>query len=174
MNYIGFPGLGISLHISPVAFHIGSWPIYWYGLLMAAAIILGSVFALHRAARRALNGDLVVDALIWGVIGAIIGARLYYVIFYGNWSEFFQIWTGGLAIYGGLIGGALRVFLQLTVNNEQRTTKEEKLRFSYFSKEWWRTRGKIVVGEFLKLGDVFAPCLLLGQAIGRWGNFINQ
>jgi len=141
---------------------------------MAAAIIFGSVFALHRAARRELNGDLVVDALIWGVIGAIIGARLYYVIFYGNWSEIFQIWTGGLAIYGGIIGGAIGVFIQLTVNNEQRTTKDEKLRFSYFSKEWWKTRGKAVLGEFLRLGDVFAPCLLLGQAVGRWGNFINE
>ena len=131
---------------------------------MAVAIISSCTLALFRAKWRGMDGDFIVDCLIWVVVGSVIGARLYYVIFYGNWSEILYVWHGGLAIYGGILGGTIALFLKLEVRSEELEVREETKSISKFKKNWIK---------FLELADVFAPCLLLGQAIGRWGNFVN-
>ena len=164
MNDIGFPGLGLEFNINPVVFLIGNWPVYWYGIIMATAIISAGILALFRANKRGIDGDFIVDCIIWAVVGAIIGARLYYVIFYGNWNELLAIWHGGLAIYGGIIGGAVAIFIQLGIRNEQLAIKDKKKKIANSS---------LIIANFFKIADVFAPCLLLGQTIGRWGNFVN-
>jgi len=145
MNTIGFPSLRLEFNINPVAFWVGDWPVYWYGIIMASAILLAATLALVRARNRGMDGDFVIDCIMWAVVSAIVGARLYYVMFYGNWNEILAVWHGGLAIYGAIIGGAISVWLVCKKKNV----------------------------SFLQMADCFAPCLLLGQAIGRWGNFIN-
>jgi phosphatidylglycerol---prolipoprotein diacylglyceryl transferase len=123
----------------------------WYGLLIASAVLIGLALSQRLAKSRQLSPDLVGDLLIWLIVGAIPGARLYYVLF--QWSYYSQhpdqilaIWRGGIAIHGAIIGGTLAAIL--------------------FS--------KIKHCSFWRLADVVAPSLILGQAIGRWGNFFNS
>lgn len=126
--------------------------IRWYGILIALGVVAGIAIALWDARRRKLSTDIVLDMTLIGVICAIIFARLYYVIFdtqgtfKNDFWAIFRIWDGGMAIYGGVIGGALGIFVYSRI---------KKLKLSV-------------------LFDVAAPSLVLGQAIGRWGNFINQ
>ncbi|NLO75491.1 MAG: prolipoprotein diacylglyceryl transferase [Clostridia bacterium] len=135
----------------PVAFSIGSHPIYWYGILIAVAILLGTFLVLREAEKLKLNLDHVLNIILFGISAAFIGARLYYVIF--QWSQYsrnpleiFAVWHGGLAIHGGLLGGFLVGYLLL-----------RKYRINV-----WQAF------------DIAAPSIILGQAIGRWGNFFNQ
>ena len=121
-----------------------------YGLLIAIAIALGAFLCYRQEKRLGLPQDTTVDFALWVVPAAVIGARLYYVAF--QWEAYreeplriLRVWEGGLAIYGAVIGGALAVFLFARV---------KKL-------------------SFATLGDMVAPALILGQAIGRWGNFVN-
>lgn len=153
MNYIvSFPGLGIeNLDISPIAFNIFGFPVYWYGLLIASAVLLGMTLALRQCKQFDLLQDDVLDALLLAVPLAIVCARLYYVIFEwdmfkGNLLRIFDTRSGGLAFYGGVIGGVLGVFI---------ISRFKKIKFHRFV-------------DFL---IVYIP---LGQAIGRWGNFFNQ
>lgn len=137
--------------IDPVAIQIGSISIYWYGIIMTTAFILGTILAYHHAAKSGIDPEHVINMLILIIPSAIIAARLYYVIFsWENYSanpmEAFAIWHGGLAIHGGLIGGFLAGYFYV---------RKHRL-------------------DFWKVGDIFAPSIILGQAIGRWGNFINQ
>ncbi|OPX86013.1 MAG: Prolipoprotein diacylglyceryl transferase [Pelotomaculum sp. PtaB.Bin013] len=137
--------------INPVAVHIGPLAIYWYGIIMTAAFIIGAALAYRLASESRIDPDHVLNLLIYIIPAAIIGARLYYVLFrwedYSyNLLEIFAVRHGGLAIHGGLLGGALAGLLYV---------RKHKLNF-------WQ------------MGDIFAPCVVLGQAIGRWGNFINQ
>ena len=138
--------------IDPVAFTLFGKDIYWYGIIMATAMLLGILLASRLMKRAGENPDLIYDLAIIVIPLAIIGARIYYVLFqweyYSNYPfwEVFAVWHGGLAIYGGVIGGLIGLLV--------------------FSK--WK---KI---SFFKLADVVAPALILGQAIGRWGNFVNQ
>lgn len=132
-------------------FGIQGLNIAWYGVIIASGLILGLVLASYRARKRGWSSDLVLDFILLAVPLAIIGARTYYVAF--EWDYFaanperiIAINQGGLAIYGAVIGGFLAAFL-----------------FSKFAKF-----------PFLKLIDLVIPSLILGQAIGRWGNFINQ
>ncbi len=150
-NTITFPELGWEFTIDPVAFSIGGLKIYWYGILIALGMILAVVYCMYHAKRFGVDPDRLVDAALGGIIGGIIGARLYYVIF--NITEFtsdpmkiFNIKEGGLAIYGGIIGGLLVGALIC------------------------RWRKMSVRATF----DLAAMGFLIGQAIGRWGNFINQ
>ena len=138
--------------MNPIAFHLGPFPIYWYGLLIALAFGLGMILALYNAAKRNIDPDKLSDLLLLVIPSAIIGARLYYVAF--NWGyysanpmEIPAIWHGGLAIHGGILGGFLAGYWYI------RRHKELKL---------W------------SVADIIAPSLILGQAIGRWGNFFNQ
>jgi phosphatidylglycerol---prolipoprotein diacylglyceryl transferase len=132
-------------------FSIGPIPLRWYGLLIASAVLIGLALSQRLAQSRQISPDLVGDLLIWLIVGAIPGARLYYVLF--QWSYYSQhpdqivaIWRGGIAIHGAIIGGTLAAIL--------------------FS--------KVKHCSFWRLADVVAPSLILGQAIGRWGNFFNS
>ncbi|MDB9369361.1 prolipoprotein diacylglyceryl transferase [Nodularia spumigena CS-586/05] len=135
----------------PVIVEIGPITIRWYGLLIATAVLIGVSLSQYLAKRRNVNPELISDLSIWLVIGAIPAARLYYVLF--QWSEYSQhperiiaIWQGGIAIHGAIIGGTLAALIFAKVNQV----------------------------SFWQLTDLVAPSLILGQAIGRWGNFFNS
>lgn len=150
---VSFPGLGINdLHISPVAFSIGSFSVRWYGLLIATGLMLAVIYAMTVCRKRyGINTDKLFNCFIVGFITAIVGARLYYVAF--EWDSYsqdplkiFSINEGGLAIYGGLIGALI---------------------------------GGLIVAKISKINipallDVAVLGFLIGQGIGRWGNFTNQ
>lgn len=138
-------------YLSRVFFYLGTFPIYWYGVLIGTGMMLGLWLATREANRRGLPKDTFVDLVLIAILPAIICARLYYVIFewdyYGsNPLQIFNIRQGGLAIHGGLIGGVLIGIIFARVRHL----------------------------SFWKLADIAAPSILLGQAIGRWGNFMNQ
>ena len=135
----------------PVFMTIGNLTIRWYGLLIAVSIGLAIGLAMARERRYGLPRDTVVDLALCGVPSAIVGARLYYVLF--SWRTYaddpiraLYVWEGGLAIYGGILGGLIAGLIY---------AKVKRL-------------------NFLTLCDLVAPCFALGQAIGRWGNFFNQ
>ncbi len=148
---VSFPGLGIGeITLNRVAFTIGGMNIYWYGIIFAAAFLAAICYILWRVRDFGLDSDRALDVIIGAVIGGIIGARLYYVIFSwemyaDNWLKIFDIREGGIAIYGGVIGGFLVGILMC---------------------RWRRVK-------LLPMADVAMTGLILAQAIGRWGNFIN-
>ena len=132
-------------------FGIEGLNIAWYAVLICTGIIAGIIVGRYMAKQRGFNFDLIIDFVIIAVPLALICARAYYVImewdrYAANPMEIFAVWHGGLAIYGGVIGGLLAVVI--------------------FCK--WR---KFSMGHMIDIG---APALILGQAIGRWGNFVNQ
>ena len=154
---IQFPGLGLSFDVQREAFHIGSLPIYWYGVLIAAALLLAFFYAVKRADQFKISVDNLTDATLWSIIFGIIGARLYYVLFYidpdTGVNTYFAdpvsmlfLWNGGLAIYGGIIGALLTALI---------FCKIKKL-------------------NPLPFFDIASLGFLIGQAIGRWGNFFNR
>lgn len=150
MNAISFPRLGLFFKINPVAFSIGSKPIYWYALIILAGFLSAVFFCCKTAKKRGVDPDNLVDIGLYGLIFALICARIYYVIF--DWNSFrenlldvFKVWEGGLAIYGGLIGAVISTAVYCRM---------KKL-------------------NFLKICDVCAPGLFIGQIIGRFGNFVN-
>lgn len=149
---VDFPGLGIQdLPISRVAFNLFNWPVYWYGLLIAAAIILCMLLAMKQAPAYHLTADDIMDTFIALIPAMIIMARVYYVVFEWNyyaqdWRRIFSTRDGGLAFYGGVIGGILAILLLARIK-------------------------KVKVSRLLDFLAVYVP---LGQAIGRWGNFFNQ
>ncbi len=147
---LAFPGLGLEFSLNRVAFTIGPVTIYWYGIIVALAFLAGISYALSRVKSFGLDGDRVIDVVIIGAIGGIVGARLYYVAF--SWDQFkddpvriFMTWQGGIAIYGGIIGAFLAGLLMCKI------------------------RGV----KFLPMLDLAVGGMILGQAIGRWGNFVN-
>ena len=152
MPEIWFPNLGIEIdHLSRTAFTVFGQDIYWYGIFIGLGVILGVLLALHEAKRTGQNPDTYLDFIIYAMIIAIIGARLYYVIF--SWDfysqhpeKIFAIRKGGLAIYGGIIGGVLTAIV-----------------YSHLKKK-----------SFWVMADTMAPSLILGQMLGRWGNFFNK
>ena len=135
----------------PIIFEVGSIAIRWYGLLIASAVLIGLTLSQYLAKRRHVNPDLLGDLVIWLVIFAIPAARIYYVLF--EWQEYAQrpgdiiaIWKGGIAIHGAIIGGTLATIIFARLN-------------------------RISLWQLL---DLVAPSVILGQAIGRWGNFFNS
>ena len=111
---VSFPGLGLEFHLSNIAFHIASKPIYWYGILIMCGVILAVVYASRRCSAFGIKQDDMYDCVLFAVPLGIVCARIYYVIFeweqYKNdLSEVFAIWHGGLAIYGGILGGIVVV-----------------------------------------------------------------
>jgi prolipoprotein diacylglyceryl transferase len=137
--------------MNPVAFSVFGQPVYWYGILISIGVLSGIFLAMHNAKIFGVNQDSIVDLALLAIPLAIIGARLYYVIFEwdqyrGNLLDIINIRKGGLAIFGAVLAGILAGFI--------------------FSR--WR---KV---DFWNLADICAPSLILGQAIGRWGNFVNQ
>ncbi|MCQ4021495.1 MULTISPECIES: prolipoprotein diacylglyceryl transferase [unclassified Ruminococcus] len=153
MYNVSFPDLGINnLPINKVAFTIGDREIYWYGVIIAAGLVLAVIYAMTVCKKRfGIDPDKLLNCTIVGLITAIIGARLYYVAF--EWETYskdpmkiFSINEGGLAIYGGLIGALI---------------------------------GGLIVAKICRLNipavlDVAVLGFLIGQGIGRWGNFMNQ
>lgn len=137
--------------MNPIAFQIGPFEVHWYGILIGAGVLVAFILALREGQRRGFNPDLFYDLIIWGVPAGIIGARLYYVIF--EWEAFasepiraLYIWEGGLAIHGALIAGVIVGIL---------VTRHYKVNF-------WQ------------IADIAGPSFAIAQAIGRWGNFVNQ
>lgn len=151
-HLVQFPNLGISVEINPVALQFGDFKIYWYGILIGIGFLLAILYGFSSCKKMNINKDHLFDAIIAGLIGGIIGARLYYVIFYPgdkylqNPMEVFNIKEGGLGIYGGIIGGLLCGALVAK----------------------WRKMRVFAVLDVASLG------YLIGQCIGRWGNFVNQ
>ena len=149
---VRFPYMGLHFYISPVAFKIGNTSIYWYGMIVCLAFILAFVYVHKNSYRFSLNKESMVDVFLVSVVAGIIGARLYYVLFFPGDTylkdpiKIFYINQGGLAIYGGLILGLIAGLV---------TAKIKKLN----------------VPAVL---DISSIAVLLGQAIGRWGNFFNQ
>lgn len=150
--HVSFPGLGIdSIAISRVAFRLFGIDVYWYGILISFAVVLGLFLAYRSAARFGVKPDYVLDTVIAVVPLMIVFARVYYVVFAldefkGNWLGIFNLRTGGLGFYGGVIGGVFAVILV------------SKIR-------------RVPLSRMMDLLVVYLP---LGQAIGRWGNFFNQ
>lgn len=162
--HVSFPNFGSSDNIFKTGFDIDNvlfkipgldFNIYWYGFLIALGILIAMIFGLKKSPKFGLNPDRVTDAVIGGLIGAVVGARAYYVAFSFrdyvvdgkvSWIDIISIRDGGLAIYGGIIGAIVVGGI---------VAKIRKCRLP-------------------ALLDVAAPCFLIGQCIGRWGNFFNQ
>lgn len=138
-------------YIPPKGFYIFDFEIRFYGIIMALSMLAGIILACKLAKKRGLTSDDIILLAVIAIPLAVVGARLYYCFFYTHdysFTELFNLKEGGLAIYGGVIGGILGVIIFCLIK------KNFKL-----------------IGV---LFDICAPCLILGQAIGRWGNFFNQ
>ena len=147
---VQFPKLGLSFDLTREAFVIGDFAVYWYAILIAIGAILAVIYGITQAKKYGVDSDKLLDLGIVGLFFGIIGARLYYVIFnienYKSFADVINIRDGGLAIYGGLILGLVSAFIASRIN---------KCRFR-------------------PCLDLAAGGFLIGQAIGRWGNFVNQ
>ncbi|MFI3324980.1 MAG: prolipoprotein diacylglyceryl transferase [Clostridia bacterium] len=151
MNIIQFPELGLNFTIDPVAFTVAGYSVAWYGIIIAVGFFLAVNYSLLSCFKMNINSDHLFDAIVVGLIFGIIGARLYYVVFYPGDTYIndpmliFNLHSGGLGIYGGIIGGLL---------------------------------GGCLVAKFRKIKissclDVASLGFLIGQGVGRWGNFVN-
>ena len=137
--------------INPIAFSFLNINVHWYGIIIASAMVLATILSVQEAKKRRIEPDSLYDIILWGLPIALICARMYYVVFQWGYyqyhlNEIIQIWNGGIAIYGGLIGALLVVIIYCRI-------------------QW--------VPIWLTL-DIIAPTVILAQGIGRWGNFINQ
>ena len=152
MYHVSFPGIGINdLPINRVAFSIGSFNVYWYGILIASGLLLAVLYAYHNAHRYDVDRNKLIDCVIVGIIPSIIGARAYYVAFKWDYfsahpGEIIDIRDGGIAIYGAIIGALIGGLIMAKIRHM----------------------------KFLPILDITMTSFLIGQAIGRWGNFFNQ
>lgn len=148
-HLIGFPSLGIELNINRVALTVFGRDIYWYALCILTGYLAGLFFVSMTAKKRGVDSEHIFDIALWGLICGIVCARIYYCIFdwesIGSFVNIFKIWEGGIAIYGALIGAVGSTFVYCKI---------KKL-------------------ETMKVFDVAIPGVLIGQIIGRWGNFFN-
>lgn len=152
---VTFPGLGLSFDLNPIPFSIFGWPIHWYGIIIAAGFLLAVAYCTRASKRFGIREDDLLDLLFFAVPLGILGARLYYIIFYLDlfrtadgsldFAKMVRIWDGGLAIYGGVIAAAITL---LVFCRKRRI-------------------------PFLAFADLGVFGLLIGQAVGRWGNFVN-
>lgn len=141
----------IMAALNPIAMRLGPISVHWYGVIIATGVVIAVMLAVREGQRRGVKPDDIYDMILWALPAALIAARTYYVVF--EWpyyakhpGEIIAIWDGGIAIYGSLIGAGLVVFF------------------------FCRSR---FIPVWLML-DIAAPTVILGQAIGRWGNFMNQ
>ena len=149
MHYINF--FGLELTVNPIAFTIpigGGWNVYWYGILITLGIALAVIYGLKRAKSFGIDPDKLMTAILVTLVGAVLSARLYYVIFMESMpiTDFFKIHDGGLAIPGALIGAVAIGFIMCKI---------EKI-------------------DVLSAFDLMSIGFFIGQSIGRWGNFVNQ
>ena len=150
-SVISFPGLGISSLNPPAYFTVFGRPIYFYGVLIALGFVLAILYCSHASERFGIRSDDFYDMMLWLIPLSIVGARLYYVLFrledyLGDPLSIFALREGGLAIYGGIIAGVMTIALVCR-------------------------HKKIPIPAMLDL-SVFG--LLIGQILGRWGNFMNR
>lgn len=147
---VTFPGLGLSFAINRVAFSIGGLNIYWYGVILATGLLLGVAFAFRHCAEFGIDADRMIDVIVIGTVMAIVCARIYYVAMapfeYQSVWEMLDIRKGGIAIYGALIGAFV---------------------FGGLACRWRKV-------PLLPMFDLTAMGFLIGQGVGRWGNFVNQ
>ena len=149
-HVISFPALGLEFMLNRVAAHVFGLDIYWYGIIICIGFILAALYVNARVKEFGVTSDNLVDCLIICVPVGIICARIYYVVFEWDYysqhlSEIIAIWNGGIAIYGAVIGVVIALYIYSRV---------KKL-------------------SFASLCDLAAFGLLIGQCIGRWGNFVN-
>ncbi|MBR5535008.1 MAG: prolipoprotein diacylglyceryl transferase [Clostridia bacterium] len=149
MNHISFPYLGLDFHLSETV-DIFGLKIYWYAIIIAAGMLLAMCIAFFEFRKKGLQSDDLADFVLFAIPLGILGARLYYVIF--EWSyykahpeDILAIWKGGLAVYGGIMAGAVVAVV---------FTRMKKIPFLWFA-------------------DVATCGLLIAQSLGRWGNFVN-
>ncbi len=162
MTYVSFPGLGIDpFHMERVAFTVGPFSVNWYGILITCGMILSVLYALYHAKYERVKSDDILDLALALIIAGVIGARLYYVAMEFDrylvtdgtfWSNLgrtlynvIAVWEGGLAIYGGIIFGFIAAIV---------VARKKRIRFAV-------------------IADIAGPAVLIGQIIGRWGNFVN-
>ena len=150
ISSISFPGLGLEIN-PPEGFTVGPLTIQFYGLIIAVGLLLACVYGLKRKKAFGLTEDDILDGALWIIPFAIVCARIYYCVF--AWDEFaanpievLYIWNGGIAIYGGVIGAAVGIVIYCRIR-------------------------KIPIGTAL---DITSLGFLIGQALGRWGNFFNR
>jgi len=137
--------------MNPILISIGGFEIHWYSVLILVAIVVAGTFIIAESRRFGIPKNFITNMMFWTILFAIVGARIYYVLFnldyyLQNPVEILEIWKGGLAIHGGIIMGAITVAI--------------------YCKKY-----KVTI---LRMFDIIAPFLLLAQAIGRWGNFFNS
>lgn len=155
MSSVSFPGLGLTINVKDIAFRVFGWPIHWYGIIIAAGFLLAVMYCSRKADIYGIEQDDIVDLLLYAVPLCIIGARFYYIIFYLDlfrdgegkleFGKMVRIWDGGLAIYGAVIMAIIVALI------------------------FCKRRGI----RFLSLADLGVFGLLIGQSVGRWGNFVN-
>ena len=150
IHYVSFPGLGIGeFKIDSVAFTIFGHPVAWYGVIITFGILMAALYVLYRAKQEGVKSDDILDLGIYVILFAVLGCRIFYVLTsldeFDSFWDVFKIWNGGLAIYGGIIAGAITIFV-----------------FCRLKKR-----------NFYLFLDMIAPAVMLGQMIGRWGNFMN-
>lgn len=154
-NQVSFPGLGLEFTLNRVAFTLLGRPIYWYAIIIVSGFLLAWLYCSKKGPRLGISGDDLVDLLLFAVPVSLIGARVYFVIFYLDLYRkpdggldipaMFRIWDGGIAIYGAVIAAAVVLYFVCRVKRI----------------------------PFLAFADLGAFGLLIGQSIGRWGNFMN-
>ncbi|MFO1444535.1 prolipoprotein diacylglyceryl transferase [Bacillus sp. Bva_UNVM-123] len=137
--------------LNPIAFTLGPLEVRWYGIIIGIGIALALWLVIREGERRGLHKELFPDLMLWAIPISIISARIYYVLFKWDFysqnpGEIIKIWEGGIAIHGALIGAVVTTIVFAKKRNV----------------------------SFWKLADIAAPSIILGQAIGRWGNFMNQ
>jgi phosphatidylglycerol:prolipoprotein diacylglycerol transferase len=137
--------------LNPIAINIGGLDIYWYGILFALAFLFGFLVVIREAKRTGVDIDKTINLVFWTVVFGFLGARVVFALL--NWGYYstipwmiLNIWQGGLSLFGGIVGGGVFLIIYSIVKRENI----------------WKTL------------DLFAPALLIGQVIGRWGNFFNQ
>ena len=149
-NHVEFPGLGLSFTLDRVAFTVFGMPVYWYGILIAGGLLLGLLFAFWKARSYGIDADRMVDVIFGATVCAIIGGRAYYVATapfeYESLAQMVDIRLGGVGIYGAIIAAFLSGWLLC---------------------KWRRV-------PVLPMFDLAAMGFLIGQCIGRWGNFFNE
>ena len=148
---VSFPGLGLDMNIDRVAFSIFGIDVYWYGLCIAFGILMCVLLASHQSRKLKFSSEIVADIILVALPAAVVGARLYYVAcewdsYKGDIKAILDIRSGGLAVYGGILGAVIAVLIMCKIR-------------------------KIPFSTVVDFGIVYIP---LGQAIGRWGNFFNQ
>ncbi len=150
VSTLSFPGLGIGeFNVNSVAFTIFGFEVAWYGVIITLGIVLACAYVMFRAKQNGIKEDDVLDLALFVIPFGVIGARLYYVIMeidrYNSIADVLNIRNGGLAIYGGVIAGGLTAFF---------VARHKKI-------------------NILLLLDILAPAVMIGQILGRWGNFMN-